>query len=87
MTLRASLGRPPSVQGELARDQFIQVLSPTELRIQTQLAHPESLQIALERELVWLELQLGLWWGAGRQTHCAGWGAEQPRARKACMGG
>ena len=38
---------PPSVHNELARDQFIQALSPTELHIQTQLAHPESLQVAL----------------------------------------
>ena len=63
MTLRVCLGghvsMPPSVQSELARDQFIQAPSPTELRIQIQLAHPESLQIALERELVWAGASAG----------------------------
>ena len=48
---------PPYVQSELARDHFLQALSPTDLRIQTQLAHPKTLQevleMALERELVW----------------------------------
>lgn len=39
---------PTDVQNELARDQFIRALSPRELRIQTQLAHPRSLQEALE---------------------------------------
>ena len=48
---------PPAVQSELARDQFLQALSPAELRMQTQLAHPrtlqEALEMAMERELVW----------------------------------
>lgn len=39
---------PTDVQNELARDQFIRAVSPRELRIQTQLAHPRSLQEALE---------------------------------------
>lgn len=47
---------PPAVQSELARDQFIQAITPRELRIQTQLAHPRSLQealeLALKREIV-----------------------------------
>ncbi|KAJ8356934.1 hypothetical protein SKAU_G00197280 [Synaphobranchus kaupii] len=53
---RAYAHMPPSVQGELARDQFLQALTPTELRIQTQLAHPntlqEALELALEREII-----------------------------------
>ena len=48
---------PPAVQSELARDQFLQALSPTELHMQTQLAHPQTLQealeMAIERDLVW----------------------------------
>ena len=63
LSRRAYAHMPPSVQSELARDQFIQALSPTELRIQTQLAHPESLQtaleMALERELVWAGASAG----------------------------
>ena len=47
----------PGVQSELARDQFIRALSPTELRVQVQLQHPQTLQVALEmaveRENVW----------------------------------
>ena len=47
---------PTEVQSELARDQFIQAITPRELRIQTQLAHPrtlqEALELALEREVV-----------------------------------
>lgn len=39
---------PTDVQNELARDQFIRAVTPRELRIQTQLAHPRSLQEALE---------------------------------------
>lgn len=39
---------PTAVQNELARDQFIRALSPRGLRVQTQLAHPSSLQEALE---------------------------------------
>ncbi|KAJ8402896.1 hypothetical protein AAFF_G00362100 [Aldrovandia affinis] len=48
---------PPSVQSELAWDQFIRALSPVELRNQTQLAHPQTLlaalELALKREIVW----------------------------------
>jgi len=47
---------PPAVQTELARDQFIQAITPRGLRVQTQLAHPrsiqEALELALEREIV-----------------------------------
>ncbi|KAL3999367.1 cytochrome c heme-lyase [Sarotherodon galilaeus] len=39
---------PPTIQGELACDHFLQALLPDELRIQTLLAHPKSLQEALE---------------------------------------
>ncbi|KAJ8333722.1 hypothetical protein SKAU_G00410410 [Synaphobranchus kaupii] len=53
---RAYAHMPPSVQGELAREKFLQALTPTELRIQTQLAHPKALQkaleLALEREII-----------------------------------
>lgn len=56
LTRRAYAHMPPSVQGELARDQFVQALAPVELRRQTQLAHPHTLQdaleMALEREIV-----------------------------------
>ena len=57
LSRRAYAHMPPAVQSELARDQFLQALSPTELRMQTQLAHPQTLQealeMAIERELVW----------------------------------
>ncbi|KAE8295056.1 hypothetical protein D5F01_LYC05979 [Larimichthys crocea] len=53
---RAYAHMSPDVQNELARDQFIRAITPRELRIQTQLAHPNSLQealeLALEREIV-----------------------------------
>lgn len=56
LTRRAYAHMPTGVQGELARDQFIRALSPRELRVQTQLAHPRTLQqaleLALEREAV-----------------------------------
>ena len=52
LSLRAYAHLPPSAQSELAQDQFI-LVSPMELRVHTQLARPKSLQIALERELVW----------------------------------
>lgn len=39
---------PSSIQSELARDHFLQALLPADLRIQTLLAHPGSLQEALE---------------------------------------
>ena len=58
---------PPAVQSELARDQFIRAINPRELRIQTQLAHPrtlqEALELALEREVVG---------GAAESDHAAG---------------
>lgn len=57
LTRRAYAHMPPGVQGELARDQFIRALGPTELRVQVQLQHPQTLQAALElaveRENVW----------------------------------
>lgn len=57
LTRRAYCHMPPEVQSELARDQFIRALSPTELRVQVQLEHPRSLQgaleLAVEREIVW----------------------------------
>lgn len=57
LTRRAYAHMPPSVQGELARDQFVRALFPTELRVQVQLQHPTTLQAALEmaaeRENVW----------------------------------
>lgn len=47
---------PLTVQNELAREQFIQAITPRELSIQTQQAHPcilhEALWLALEREIV-----------------------------------
>lgn len=53
---RAYAHMPPAIQTELARDQFIQAITPSGLRIQTQLAHPrsiqEALELALEREIV-----------------------------------
>ena len=42
---------PPSSQTELALDQFIMPLSPTELHIHTKLIHPCDLQKALEKML------------------------------------
>ena len=57
LSRRAYAHMPPAVQSELAGDQFLQALSPTELLTQTQLAHLqtllEALEMALERELVW----------------------------------
>lgn len=57
LSRRAYAHMPPNIQCELARDQFLQALTPTELRVQAQLAHPQTLQEALEftleRELVW----------------------------------
>lgn len=53
---RAYAHMPTEVQSELARDQFIRAITPRELRIQMQLAHPhtlqEALELALEREVV-----------------------------------
>ncbi|KAJ3583407.1 hypothetical protein NHX12_017431 [Muraenolepis orangiensis] len=39
---------PQRLQCELARDQFIRALVPTELRVQVQLQHPLTLQSALD---------------------------------------
>ncbi len=51
---------PPSVQNELARDRFIQALTPRELFVQMQLAHPttlsEALELAIEREILGSEM-------------------------------
>ncbi|KAM6927806.1 TATA element modulatory factor [Xenentodon cancila] len=47
LTRRAYAHMPADVQSELARDQFIRAIHPRELRIQTQLAHPSSLQVSL----------------------------------------
>lgn len=56
MVRRAYAHMPSEVQSELARDQFIRAITPRELRIQTQLAHPrtlqEALELALEREVI-----------------------------------
>ena len=49
LTRRAYASMPPAVQSELARDRFIQALSPPELRVEVQLTHPSSLLEALER--------------------------------------
>ena len=56
LTRKAYSHMSADVQSELARDQFIRAITPRELRIQTQLAHPRTLQeameLALEREAV-----------------------------------
>lgn len=49
LTRRAYSSMPTMVQSELARDRFMQALSPPELRVEVQLTHPRSLQEALER--------------------------------------
>ena len=49
LTRRAYSSMPPAVQSELARDRFMQALSPPELRVEVQLTHPQSLSEALER--------------------------------------
>lgn len=47
---------PPGVQRELARDQFLQALSPKELQVHMLLARPatmkEALELAVEREML-----------------------------------
>ena len=80
LTRRAYAHMPPSVQSELARDQFIRALLPLELRVQVQLQHPISLQSALEmaveREIVCGARSLrGAQEGVIRQ-------GEQPGARR-----
>ncbi|KAG7496361.1 hypothetical protein JOB18_017623 [Solea senegalensis] len=56
MCKRAYETMPPAVQRELARDQFLQALSPKELRVHTLLARPttlnEALELAVEREML-----------------------------------
>lgn len=51
---RAYANLPSMIQSELARDQFVHALSPVELRLHVQLAHPatlgQALELALERE-------------------------------------
>lgn len=49
LTRRAYGSMPPTVQSELARDRFVQALSPAELRVEVQLTHPSTLLEALER--------------------------------------
>ena len=57
LTRRAYAHMPPSVQSELARDQFIRALLPPGMHVQVQLQHPSTLQTALEMvvemEIVW----------------------------------
>lgn len=56
LSRRAYAHMTPAVQSELAQDQFIQAITPRELSVQTQLAHPctlqEALELAIEREIV-----------------------------------
>lgn len=63
LTRRAYAHMPTEVQSELARDQFIWAITPSELRIQTQLAHPctlqEALELALEREVLRVTVESG----------------------------
>lgn len=51
---RAYASLPSTIQSELVRDQFVHALSPMELRLHVQLAHPvsigQTLELALERE-------------------------------------
>lgn len=53
---RAYAHMPTPVQTELARDQFIRALSPSDLRVHTQLARPQTLtdalEYAMEREMI-----------------------------------
>ena len=82
LTLRAYAHMPPSVQSELARDQFIRALLPLELRVQVQLQHPISLQSALEmaveREIVWGAVAEG----GPRGSYPAGGAARGPVAEE-----
>lgn len=55
MCKRAYNTMPPGVQRELARDQFLQALSPKELRVHTLLARPatmNALELAVEGEML-----------------------------------
>ena len=82
LTRRAYAHMPPSVQSELARDQFIRALLPLELRVQVQLQHPFSLQSALEmaveREIVWGAVAEG----GPRGSYPAGGAARGPAAEE-----
>lgn len=73
---RAYAHMPPSILSELARDHFLQALLPSNLRIQTLLAHPksllEALELASEREML----------GAGLPTTTL---EDTPRVRAAGM--
>ena len=51
LTQQAYAHMDQGMQSELARDQFIRALFPTELCVQVQLQHPQTLQV--EREIVW----------------------------------
>ena len=57
LSQRAYSNMPPAVRNQLARDRFVEALSPLELRRAVQLAHPstieEALKLAVERESVW----------------------------------
>ena len=53
LTQQAYAHMDQGVQSELARDQFIRALSPTELRVQVQLQHPQTLQAAFEMAVEW----------------------------------
>lgn len=54
LSRRAYADMPPAIQCELARDQFVQALTPDKLRLHVQFAHPatlgEALDLAIERE-------------------------------------
>ena len=82
LTRRAYAHMPPSVQSELARDQFIRALLPLELRVQVQLQHPISLQsdleMAVEREIVWGAVAEG----GPRGSYPAGGAARGPAAEE-----
>ena len=93
LSRRAYAHMPPSMQSELARDQFIQTLSPT-----GGFAHRPSWLILSHYRIPWrwfwrgrlcgLRFQLGLQLGTCGDTPTVwGCGAKQPRAGKACMCG
>ena len=80
LTRRAYAHMPPSVPSELARDQFIRALLPSEQRVQVQLQHLSTLQTALEmaveREIVWGAVAEG----GPRGSYPAGGAARGPAA-------
>lgn len=51
LSRRAYADMPPSIQSELARDQFVQALTPDKLRLHVQFSHPASLSEALDRAI------------------------------------